>query len=166
MRVPAAGKARTCALQELALTQELHHPCIVATQVCATTPFGPSSRPTSSLRDEVAPRARRERKAPAPARDDTHVHVIDSGAASRCSAGGAPRVGQPWLGVWTRPPALYSPWRELLGVEDACVAREAMRGELVVSAREEGGQKRRRRRAWTATRTRRTSCRSTARAAR
>lgn len=33
VRVPAVGKARTCALQELALAQELHHPCIIATQV-------------------------------------------------------------------------------------------------------------------------------------
>ena len=28
------------------------------------------------------------------------------------AADGAPRVGQPGWAVWTRPPALYSPWRE------------------------------------------------------
>ena len=41
------------------------------------------------------------------------------------AAGGAPRVGQPSLGVWTYTPAspvlpLYSPWREL-GVDRKCV---------------------------------------------
>ena len=28
------------------------------------------------------------------------------------AAAGAPRVGAVWLGVWARPPALHSPWRE------------------------------------------------------
>ena len=53
--------------------------------------------------------------------------TVVSGAAPRCSAGGAPRVGGATrLGVWTRPPALYCPWTEP-GVEHRCVWRTQVR---------------------------------------
>ena len=61
-----------------------------------------------------------------------------SGAALRCSAGGAPRVGRPGCACeHARQPFFYSPWRELGGVDEAArVSVETRRMRRLCSRRD------------------------------
>jgi serine/threonine protein kinase len=68
VRVPALGKARTCALQELALAQELHHPCIVATKV-RHNPI----RPVVAISSRRVPASARPSKLTGTTREDERV---------------------------------------------------------------------------------------------
>jgi serine/threonine protein kinase len=77
VKLPRQGKARTNALQELALAQELHHPCIVATQVRRSSPSNGGRRIS---RRRAQPHTTR----PSRARPRRNVTVLERAPAQEC----------------------------------------------------------------------------------